>query len=152
MDKLITNNALAAEKYFGLDVQFIEDSAVNVLIAARDYIHIGHKLLTHPLASSIPRADSPYKSVIISGIADKLDFESLKLIESAIAAYNIVETKINIHRTCSKTSFASEKAQRYNEFFASRNEVLEHVQQTIAEDFMIIDCDVIADAAKKSLT
>ena len=119
LDKLLTNNPLAAERYRGLDVQWIDGPARDVLTAARDYVHLGHALLTHPLASSIPRKDSPFKSIIISGTAGQLNYDSLRIIENAIEAYKIGAINFNIH-------------------------------QTVAEDFMLIDCDVISAAAEKS--
>ena len=118
--KLITNNPLAAEKYqtADVDINFIDGTAVDVLTEARNLVHLGHALMTHPLSSSIPRKDSPYKSVLLSGAADKLDFNSLNLIEGAIGAYGYDALKININPSvaedfmvidCGMISHAAEK-------------------------------------------
>ena len=46
---LVTNNDRAAEKWGGsVDQVFMMDSYEAVLKKARDLIHRGHKLLTHP--------------------------------------------------------------------------------------------------------
>jgi len=90
MDKLITNNPMAAERFAKLyDIQYNCLYADEILKIIRNYVHLGHKLLTHPLASSIPSGHTPYKTVLISGgpLVSSVDYESLKLIEAAIAAY-----------------------------------------------------------------
>jgi len=114
MNILLTNNPLAAARSADRwDVKFFDDAAIAVLTAARDYIHCGHKLLTHPLASSIPPKDSPFRSVLISGDVSGTDFDSVRIIESAINVY----AKLTVTHT--------------------------NIPQNIAEDFMAIDCDVI---------
>lgn len=114
IDKLLTNNPQAARRYGAIwDVEFKEAAAIDVLVQARDYIHRGHRLLTHPLASSIPHKDSPYKSVLVSGDSDVLDFESLRNIESAIGRYSQIGA----------ISF--------------------DIPQSIALDFMMVDCEML---------
>ena len=66
----------------------------------RDRIHAGHLLLSHPLSGSVKPNETPYKSVMISRKAGKLDERSLSIIEGAI-------------RSCAKFEFKSEK---YREF------------------------------------
>ena len=115
--QLVTNNPAAAAKYEDMyEVVFVEGTAAAVITAVRDFIHTGRRLLTHPLASSVPPKDSPYKSVLISGEASAgpPDFDSLRIIEGAAAVYSKIDvTKINI-------------------------------PQAIAEDFMAIDCEMLA--------
>ena len=84
---LITNNPLANAMLPGeVEKIFLENEGpMNILCLARDKIHEGHKLLTHPLSGSVKPNQSPYKSVIITKEKGNLDFESLKLIEDSIA-------------------------------------------------------------------
>jgi hypothetical protein len=58
-----------------------------VLIFARDMIHKGAKLITHPLMGSIKPNETPFRSIIVSeGEGTSLDIESLVIIESSIAS------------------------------------------------------------------
>lgn len=116
---LITNNPKAAERYADIwDVEFIDETTLYVLAAVRDYIHLGHGLLTHPLASSLPPKDCPYKSVLVTGQGGELDYGSLRVIEGAMEVYSKVNLDVN--------NF--------------------DIPQTIAEDFMVIDCEMLARA------
>ena len=84
---LLSNNPLVLEKY--PQGEFIEGPIWEVLIRARNYIHQGYKLLTHPLAGSIKPNQTPYKSLLLQKRKDRklVDFSSLQLIESALAAW-----------------------------------------------------------------
>ena len=98
---IITNNPLVPQM---LDeeheVDYSEISYEDVLGKVRDRIHEGHLLLSHPLSGSVKPNETPYKSVMISRKAGKLDERSLSIIEGAI-------------RSCAKFEFKSEK---YREF------------------------------------
>ena len=65
-------------------VNYIDDVYVEVLKLARDYVHLKHKLLTHPLAGSIKPNETPYKSIVISKNKERLNFCSLNYIENSI--------------------------------------------------------------------
>ena len=86
INKLITNNPVVknrlGERY---DVEYHDASYLDILTLARDYIHQGHKLLTHPLSGSVKPKETPYKSIVISYAAGKLDVQSLSIIEESIA-------------------------------------------------------------------
>ena len=111
---MLTNNPIAAELFsVQYNVEFFDEIVLVLLMAARDYVHLGHKLLTHPQASSIAPNQNPYRSLIITDEAFSLDLESLKLIEAAIAVYSKINTK---------------KAD---------------IPQDVAKDFMVIDCEMI---------
>ena len=85
MDLLITNNPLTeAECRDGLECKFLDTDLVGVLLYVRDLIHKGHRLLTHPMSGSIKPNETPYKSVLISGIPGKTDYESVSIIEECI--------------------------------------------------------------------
>ncbi|NLM85759.1 MAG: GrdX protein [Clostridiales bacterium] len=61
---------------------------LQVLLLARDFVHQGHRLLTHPLSGSVKPNETLYKSIGISeSPRDGLCFDSLRLIEDAIAAF-----------------------------------------------------------------
>lgn len=59
-------------------------SYLDVLLKARDKIHEGHSLLTHPLSGSVKPNETPYKSVAISVESTTLNMESLMIIEESI--------------------------------------------------------------------
>lgn len=81
---IITNNPLVPQM---LDeeheVDYSEISYEDVLGKVRDRIHEGHLLLSHPLSGSVKPNETPYKSVMISRKAGKLDERSLSIIEGA---------------------------------------------------------------------
>lgn len=82
---LITNNPLVKKKYeTSNDLIFLEETYVEVLYYARDHIHKGHELLTHPLSGSIKPNETPYKSLLISKTPKNLDYSSVTMIEDAI--------------------------------------------------------------------
>ncbi len=81
---IVTNNKLVDSEFE--NVEYLEGCKyLEVLIYCRDKIHKGHKLLTHPLSGSVKPNETPYKSVVLSDEIGTLDFESLDIIESAIA-------------------------------------------------------------------
>ncbi|WP_242858311.1 GrdX family protein [[Clostridium] symbiosum] len=88
---LITNNELVKERYgaYGkvLNVEYLEDAGcLDVLIKARDAIHGGSRLETHPMAGSIKPNQNPYKTVMISdGKVDPEEFqEFITVMENSI--------------------------------------------------------------------
>lgn len=83
---LITNNPDVRMRYESqCPVDFLEGSYLQVLECARDYIHRGHKLLTHPLSGSVKPNENPYKSLLMSKEKGELDLESLSIMEASIA-------------------------------------------------------------------
>lgn len=89
---MVTNNSRCLEKWEGkLSVDYNEQwSYLDVLLAARDYIHRGYFLLTHPLAGSVKPNQTPFKSVVLSeeSLEGAEDFRDLMLIEESIEAYH----------------------------------------------------------------
>ncbi|MGV8145562.1 MAG: GrdX family protein [Alkaliphilus sp.] len=85
MATIITNNPLVLEKMSSkIKVEFRETDLKGIFIEARNRIHAGHKLLSHPLSGSVKPNETNYKSLIISDERVKLDLDSLRIIESAI--------------------------------------------------------------------
>lgn len=87
---VLTNNTLVQENLGDkFSVNFINGKAVDVLIKARDYVHNNHRLLTHPLISSIKPNEMPFRTIIISKQKENnIDMESLELIENSISTTN----------------------------------------------------------------
>lgn len=82
---IVTNNSKVKQKYDAeYDVEFVDGGLLDVLIAVRDKIHEGHKLLTHPLMGSVKPNETPYKSVLISHDKQDLDLDSLLMISSNV--------------------------------------------------------------------
>lgn len=83
---LVTNNDKAADKFRGqMKEVLLLDSYGDVLKKVRDLIHTGHKLLTHPQASSLKPNQTPYRSVILYEKADGDNTEDVLLIEKALS-------------------------------------------------------------------
>lgn len=121
--KIITNNKRSlnglCDKF---DVEFIEGGLVDVMIKVRDYIHKGHKLLTHPLMGSIKPNETPYKSVAIS-----LEPQAAADMDSVMLIENSIETSMR---------FIKNKPPR-------------QWPESILEDFSVIDYDLIKNALIK---
>lgn len=114
---IITNNPKTYEKYNdSFEIEYLENkSYFDVLIYTRDKIHMGHKLLSHPLSGSVKPNETPYKSILISNKKGKMDIDSLILIENSISIY--------------------EKFQNISKVPNWNNQVL--------EDFMVVDLSLI---------
>lgn len=95
---IVTNNDYVRDKYKDeFEVIFVENENdyTDVLKKARDLIHEGYKLLTHPLSGSVKPNETPYKTIILEKGAG-LDQDGLIIIEEAIATINKF---LNIERT-----------------------------------------------------
>ena len=114
---IITNNPLVKEK-LGKDyhVEYEELSYEDTLKKVQKMIFQGYRLLTHPLSGSVKPNETPYKSVMISTEPEKLDLESVEIIERAI-------------HSCAKFEFRSDK-----------------YKPEVYEDFRTIDFTLISSA------
>lgn len=83
---IVTNNPMSKEKFEkDYEVVYIDGVAMEVLKKVRDFIHIGHKLLTHPLMGSVKPNETPYRTVCVSKEKlQGLDMQSLEFIENSI--------------------------------------------------------------------
>lgn len=82
---IVTNNPLVSEKQPGnFPVEYLETDYMGVLKAARDKIHSGAILLTHPLYGSVKPGETPYRSLLIREGGSEVDLQSLRLIEAAM--------------------------------------------------------------------
>lgn len=121
---VVTNNLKVKHRYDKEhSVKFIDGSLLDVLIAVRDRIHEGHKLLTHPLAGSVKPNETPYRSVLISYDKKDLDLDSLLMISSSIET---VQKFLNIKKPV-------------------------EWKEKVLEDFMVIDLDLISSGIESML-
>lgn len=82
---ILTNNGVICDKFNGiLKVTFIDGGFIDVLYGARDKIHGGSILVSHPLMGSVKPNETPYRSIILEDKKGSLDFQSLSIIESSI--------------------------------------------------------------------
>lgn len=94
MALMVTNNN-KAEQFCRdckkkVDVIYLEDGTyLDVLYRARDYVHRGYRLLTHPLCGSVKPNQTPYRSVLLEEQSTREEnFRSIQLIEDSIEAAN----------------------------------------------------------------
>lgn len=120
---VVTNNPLVKEKYEkDVFIEYYEVDLLSLLEKVRDKIHLGYKLLTHPLSGSVKPNETPYKTIIISK-ENKLDNDSLVMIENSI-----LTTKKLL--SCKKTP---------------------NWQQKILEDFQVVDLSLIQGVIERLL-
>ena len=98
-----------------------EADDMQVLRTARDYIHTGHVLLTHPLAGSIKPNETPYKSIMLTKDKQELNLQSVQIIEESI-------------QVCEK--------------FSSN---IKDYPQEVFTDFQHIDCSLIENAIASAM-
>lgn len=114
---IITNNPMSREKLqYISEIDYVDGNTMEVLKKVRDYIHVGHTLLTHPLMSSIKPNETPYRTVVISKAKNEgVDMQSLNYIEEGIYATEKFTKKLGIPNW----------------------------NQQVLEDFQLIDYDLI---------
>lgn len=85
---IISNNPKVLDNYKNnLRVKFCNCDYLEVLYEVRKEIHLGSKLLTHPLSGSMKPNQTPYRSIILSHVDNsdnKIDYDSLVIIENSI--------------------------------------------------------------------
>ncbi|NLY36803.1 MAG: hypothetical protein GX046_06160 [Tissierellia bacterium] len=84
MHILLTNNSRLAEE---AGAKMVSGSFRDVLLAARDYVYVGHALITHPLFASAGMMFSPIRSILISEEKTK-DSIHAEMIANAISDYD----------------------------------------------------------------
>ncbi len=91
LDKCIfvTNNDRAAAEFGDRAQQVILlENYRDVLVQVRDLIYAGHKLLSHPQASSLKPNQTPYRTILVYGETQSMDFNDVSLIEKAIETFD----------------------------------------------------------------
>jgi len=81
---VITNNPMVRDGVSDEIIEYAETDYVGVLKIVRDRIHLGHRLVTHPLAGSMKPGETPYRTVLISKDKGALDEGALLMIEKSI--------------------------------------------------------------------
>jgi len=101
---IVTNNPLVKEnvpkKYpsVKIEIDYKEISFMDTLKAVRDMVHMGGKILTHPLDGSIKPNETPYESVLLDKTPEEgFDMKSLDLIEYALNTCEKFEENERIH-------------------------------------------------------
>ena len=85
---VFTNNISVCDRFNkAMHIHFIDGGYIDVLYAARDEIHKGKKLISHPLMGSIKPNETPYRSIIIDNRVEELNMDSLLIIENSIERY-----------------------------------------------------------------
>ena len=88
MKIIITNNPMVRDKHNDTQkrqkIEFYDTDYLGILKLVRDRIHLGHGLLTHPLAGSVKPWETRYKTVIVTGEKSALDGNALSIIEESI--------------------------------------------------------------------
>ena len=84
---IITNNPMSRDEFADrYDVMYVEGNTTQVYEKVRDMVHLGHRILTHPLMSSVKPNITPYRTVCISEEKEmRCDMDSLMLIEASMA-------------------------------------------------------------------
>lgn len=87
--RVLTNNPLVRQNLANLDsctIEYCAGALIDVLIKARDQVHLGYRLCTHPLSGSVKPNETPYKTIGLSDAPEQtLCTDSLMLIEHSIA-------------------------------------------------------------------
>ncbi len=83
---IVTNNPMSKIKFESkYIVEFVEGPQMDVIKKVRDYIHKGHRLLTHPLMGSVKPNETPYRTICVSkDVIIGTDLKSLDIIENSI--------------------------------------------------------------------
>ena len=90
---LITNNSILCHST--PSGRLVKGSSLDVFINARNAIHRGSRLLTHPLCGNLRPYQQPFRSILIEENPGSLvDLESLSIIEEAILVYRNCEDRL----------------------------------------------------------
>ncbi len=79
-----TNNPRVLREKPLENILFFDESMASLFLRIRDAVHKGWVLRSHPLSGSVRPSETPFKSVLMEE-GHTLDFDSLALIEAAIA-------------------------------------------------------------------
>jgi len=79
---ILTNNPRVREAF--PDSEWVEGTPADVARKARDKVHAGWRLKTHPLAGSIRLLRSPYRSIVLEEAGTAPDSGEVLMIEEAV--------------------------------------------------------------------
>jgi hypothetical protein len=93
---LVTNNRTLCKRV--KNVELVEGTSFDVLVRARNYIHKGWSLLTHPLYGNLRPYQHPFRSILLQApsgaLPSNVDTYSLELIENTISIYDSCKERI----------------------------------------------------------
>ena len=85
----VTNNLAFKEKYESqFEISYHDVTLRELFVIVRDKVHVGYKLLTHPMSGSVKPNETPFKTIFISKDDHKFTIDSLSLIEGAIMTHD----------------------------------------------------------------
>ena len=91
---LVTNNPCFQQSIDSPRLLLLSGTSLDVLITARDAIHVGSELLTHPLYGNLRPDQQPFRSILLRNLAlnehffgTAFYFESVSTIEEAVLLY-----------------------------------------------------------------
>ncbi len=90
--KILTNNPAVSGAY-SASAQWVKGGVAEVFTAARDAVHLGAALISHPLAGSLKPNENPYRSVLLSTRRGPVDPDSLRTMEDAVAVFKRLPVK-----------------------------------------------------------
>ncbi|HCL79967.1 MAG TPA: GrdX protein [Synergistaceae bacterium] len=73
---------------------FVEGTTLDVLLRVRDHVHLGWRLLTHPLYGNLRPHQHLYRSILLERQEGSVDLESLDYMESALRIYTAESRRI----------------------------------------------------------
>ena len=91
---LVTNNPCFRHSIESSRLLFLYGTPLDVLTAARDSIHMGGELLTHPLYGNLRPNRQPFRSILLRNSHEERNFvspaylESISMIEEAVLLYS----------------------------------------------------------------
>lgn len=83
---IVSNNPRVRDQV--RNVSFVEGNMRAVLIKARNLVHNGSELVTHPLGASLRMLFSPYRSMVIEEKEATINYDHLETIENSIVKYD----------------------------------------------------------------
>ena len=83
--QIITNNPNLQD--IKAKINFVEGSFEDVLIKARDLVHGGYELISHPLGASLRMFFSPYRSILLTDKISDINESYILTIENSIENY-----------------------------------------------------------------
>lgn len=80
---VVSNNPTL--KHRATDIYLTSPDILAVLEKVRDYVHLGHHLLTHPFAGSVKPNENPFRSIVITYENFGVDYQSVQLVEGCLS-------------------------------------------------------------------
>jgi hypothetical protein len=123
---LVTNNHYFQQSIESSRIQFIRGTSLDVLTVARDAIHMGSDLLTHPLYGNLRPNQQPFRSVLLRNTAQKeRNFASSTYLESVSA----IEEAVLLYRS-----------------YGSRLLIPESLPDATREDYSFVDSELMRES------